>query len=125
MPSALVEPAYRTGLAMSHLDFSTHALTMDFSRLSNGFSMTYATAAPATAGGQAGSPVRESVFASRTRWWPKASQPAVCFPFCASAPYLIDSIASDAFLFLFFTLTKTTACLPELHHKHHPALAPR
>jgi hypothetical protein len=86
------------------------------SKLSNGLSMTYATAAPATSGAQPGSPVRfYSSFAVLV-----ASRLLVEFSnFCS---YLIDSIiirhgeqAADLHL----------ACMSELHYEHDAALETR
>jgi hypothetical protein len=57
------------------------------SRPSNGISMTYATSAPATSGGQPGSPVRFALFFLAS-WWSDGSH-VECLQHCS---YLIDSI---------------------------------
>lgn len=63
-------------LAFSRLLFKS-SLTMENSKPSNGLSMTYATSAPATAGGQAGSPVRMIAMLAS---WLKARLRFVSYP---------------------------------------------
>lgn len=97
---------------------------MASSRPSNGLSMTYATAAPATAGGQAGSPVS---FLPVSFVRVKMGLDSGVSNF---VPYLIDSYLSAMYqracpIPANASLLTSIACLSELHHKHYAALAPR
>jgi hypothetical protein len=85
------------------------------SKPSNGLSMTYATAAPATSGGQPGAPVRFLPILRLLVAWHLHVEVS------NSCSYLIDSIAlcrgqaADMHL----------ACMSELHNKHYAAVETR
>lgn len=83
--------------------------------------MTYATAAPATAGGNANSPVSPlaDVVVMTVRSPSVSKNAGHLLSIAIDKPELRVSIRTQP------STDPITARMPELHNEHHPALAPR